>query len=330
MSGKQGKPKKGKKAETKEDTDWKQLDLRYPLDDDGYAQSFPDPSTWLEVMQRYNVLVAPILTLEECEELQADMWRVVGPKVTPDPFTWETENWPHPDHPLLLNQHVATLQAFLVRSHPRLVQVFQHLYSTDDVLTTIDHYGFKRATVLTNGVVREDWRTKPLLLHWDTDILQYLEDAKPRYQALIAANDNPEEVGGFSCVVGSANLLESWARANIQLTPAELKKLSPAQRKARLKYVPAPNPWQRTVQKLPLRQGHVEIWDTGVAHSNFPNFSVQPRLTMYVRMVPRTQLAQEREKQVITSHWVENPKQRQEVSGMHPWTPEQRRVLGLF
>ena len=290
--------------------------LYYPLDSDGFAVSFTDQKDWIDIMKKYNVLVVPILNDDECDVLSKDMWDTMGPQVTKDPSTWEDMNWPSPDHPSLNNNYIYTEKAFATRTHPKLVEVFETLYGTCDLLTTIDFYGIKRATIFESGE-RKDWRNKPLRLHWDCDVTKYvIEKTKEnkRYQALIAVNENCQNVGSFACVPGSANKLPRWLE---QYTPESIK------------YVPQNNPWQKHIQRLPLRKGHVVVWDFGTAHSNFSNYSTEPRLTMYCRMIPRQPWAIDQERQTITKYWKENPGIKKEVQSMKQWTQREKAIMGL-
>jgi len=291
--------------------------LMYPLDSDGFAKAFTDKKDWIEIIKQYNVLVVPVLDANECDELAKDIWKSVGPNVTADPLTWDDVNWPNPDHPSLNNNYVYSEKAFNIRTHPRLVEVFKTIYNTENLLTTIDFYGIKRATIFPSGE-RKEWRNKPLRLHWDCDITQYVKDQKEnkiRYQALIAVNDNTQTNGSFSCVPGSANKLNEW-----------LKSYFPESKK----YVPQNNMWQQQIQRLPIKKGNVIIWDFGVAHANFSNYSTEPRLTMYCRMLPNQKWAIERERQSITNYWKENPNIKKEVMSMKEWNQTEKVIMGLI
>lgn len=292
--------------------------IEYPIDSEGYAESFDDPKDWINIMKKYNVLVVPILNNEECDELEEDMWKSVGPKVTKDPTTWENKNWPNPNHPFLIDQYATSKTAFKYRTHGKLERVFTELYNTKDVITTIDFYGIKRATILPEPIgERKDWRMKPLKLHWDCYVNEYVQDQlnkKIRYQALIAVNDNCQSTGSFSCVIGSANILKEWNN----LYEPENKK-----------YVSQNNILQKHTQRIPIRKGCVIIWDFGVAHSNFSNYSSEPRLTMYCRMIPNQQWSIDKERQSITKFWHDNPNIKKEVSS-YEWNLREMKILGLL
>src|SRR5438034_1335595 len=111
------------------DAENKEVDL-YPLDSDGYAQAFSEVNDWAQIIAKYGVLVVPVLNENECNVTIKDLWSSFGPKITSDYKTWDTKNWPNPEHPFLSDQYVTTKQAFLTRTHPNVVKVFEFLYGT--------------------------------------------------------------------------------------------------------------------------------------------------------------------------------------------------------
>ena len=283
--------------------------LRYPMDEDQFAKI---SINWREDMLCYGLIVVPILDAEEIMQSQAALWNHMGPRVTSDYKTWETENWPQPESPFLSTEYAIDEQAFRNRVHPRLIEVYQTLYGTDRLLTTVDFYGIKRATLFSTSE-RKDWRTKALRLHWDVNVKSYVKDKKSRYQALIALNDNTLDTGSFACVPGSHTLLSKW----ITEFNAEDDK-----------YVPKGNFLQKYIQRIPIRQGCAVIWDMGLAHANFENISHQPRLTQYVRMLPNEAWAIANEALCITHYWKAHPEHKNRISRLE-WTPQQRQILGL-
>lgn len=306
-----------------------QPDLVYPV------ETFAVPSVnWEEDMAKYNLIVVPILSEQEQEDSQAALWQEMGPTVTEDPLTWDSQNWPDPSSCFLTSTYAISQQAFKNRLHPKILEVFQVLYGKE-VMGTIDFWGVKRPPGrFVDGAWKQepDWKLNPLRLHWDTDIVQYVEDQKKgrkRYQALVALNENSYSVGSFACVPGSANELAKWVK--------EFR--GPEQKK----YVPFPNPLHKRVQKIPLqvlfffyllktnfrKAGHMVVWEVGVAHTNFTNSGAfEPRLTQYVRMIPAMPWAVEREKQALLTFWKENPQIKIAVAA-YPWTDYERQVLAL-
>ncbi len=286
----------------------------YPVDEEGYAIPSTDV---LGDMERYNVVVGAVLNDEELELSREALWKDMGPKVTSDPTTWETANWPAPESPFLTTDVATCVVAFRNGVHPALVNLYSNLYGTRELWSTINGWGVKRATYLPTGEERADWRVPPLRLHWDVDVVQYAKDRRwgcRRYQSLIALNNNSQTVGSFRYVPGCANGLGVW-----------LSTYGPPQGG---KYVTHNNPLQFRVERLPLRAGHVVIWDAGVAHSNFSNYAFQTRLTQYVRMIPQQPWALEADDQALPHYWKKNRGLREYLKTLK-WTPEERSILAL-
>ncbi len=286
----------------------------YPVDDEGYAVPSTDP---VADMERYNVIVGEVLNSEELEQSRESLWKAMGPKVTSDPSTWETTNWPNPESPHLTLTPATCERAFRNRVHSKLVNLYSELFGTRELWATVDVWGVKRATFLPTGEERAGWRPRPLRLHWDVNVRQYARDrvwGQKRYQSLLALNDNSQTVGSFRYVPGGANQLGEWLREYGDPEGG--------------KYVPHNNPLQFRVQRLPLRAGHVVIWEMGVAHSNFPNYDFQPRLTQYVRMLPRETWALERDDHAAPHFWKNNRDLRRSLGALE-WTTEERSILAL-
>ncbi len=264
-------------------------------------------------MHKYGLIVHPVLDEEEADASQGSLWKHMGPKVTSDHKTWETSNWPQPDTPFLSTDFAIDEQAFYNRVHTNLVCAFTQFFGTDNLLATIDFYGVKRATLFPEGE-RKDWRTKALQLHWDLDITNYVTQPYKRYQALIALNDNAFDNGSFACVPGSHAMLAQWLT---QYTPENTK------------YVPAGNLFQKNLERIPLKKGHAVIWDMGLAHANFENISTEPRLTQYVRMIPRSVWFIKQEKQCILHFWNANPHIKAALEKNKRFSCAQRLWLGL-
>jgi len=282
----------------------------YPVDAEGFGVVSRDVCG---DMERYNVVVVSVLDEAECKIAQNGLWYAAGPRIDRyDVSTWENANWPNPRHPFLLTDYAEELEAYHTRAHPRLIEAFEALYGTDRLWSTIDHWGIKRPTI-----GHAEWRLKPLELHWDVDVPSYVKDMavrRRRYQALCALNDHDRSVGCFSYVPGSANQLPSWWKAyGASMTHP--------------KYVPKPNPWHQLVTALPLRAGHVVIWDMGTAHANTSNFSVLPRLTQFCRMLPTWAL--DREDQALPHWWKQHPEKRLALRAAFPWSQRQLQVLAL-
>jgi hypothetical protein len=237
-------------------------------------------------------------------------WNSVPNVNRDDVESWKNENWPNPDHPFLITSYAEDLVAFRNRVHPKLVEAYVNLYGTDELVGTIDVYGIKRPTI-----GHPDWRLKPLKLHWDVDVSEYVTERRPRYQALCALNEHNKSVGCFAYVPESARNLKDW--------------FSKYGKYLRNKYVPNPNPMQQQVTPLPMRAGSVVIWDMGVAHSNTSNFSTNPRLTQFCRMIPNTEWALSSEKQALSHWWKQHPEKQAHLRQQYGWSAQEKRLLSL-
>ena len=216
--------------------------------------------------------VVHVLSPDEQTDTRRAIYEHFG--VTDDPSTWETANFPAPDHPFLSEKYAVDERAFRNRMNPAVVSTFAALYRVEpsELVVVVDHYGFRRGTVF-GETVRPDWRPKPLRLHWDVNVLEYVVNGPRRYQGLLAVNDNSQHTGSFACVPGSAHELGDWVKRGNKPDNS--------------KYVPASDPLQRRVQRIPLRAGDMVVWDMGTAHANFVNYSNQPRMMQFMRLVPR-------------------------------------------
>jgi hypothetical protein len=281
--------------------------LRYPINSEGYAEAVCRGNI-VDTMNKYGVVVIQVLSADECIKTETALWKENGDRLRADDYTtWENENWPSPAHPFLSDKYALHEQAFRNRVNPKVVDAFIQLYKTDDLLTTVDFWGIKRGTVFGPDEQRIDWRPKPLKLHWDVDLITYNKQKKQRYQALVAIVNCNQEVGSFSCVPGSCYIDYSKHQENH-------------------KYVKKTSVLQRQVQRIPLRAGDMVIWDMGIAHANYANYTNTCRLTQYMRMVPRVWAALE--KQVITEYWRKMPGLKDELK-QKQWTNDEKRWLGL-
>lgn len=242
--------------------------MQFPTDDEQFARVSPN---LLDDMKRFGLCVVQLLqTPDEIADAVQACYQHFG--VTHDSVTWETENFPDPRSPFLSSSFAADPVAHATREKARPYYATLFGCNPAELCHVSDFYGFRRGTVFETHSVPA-WRTTPLKLHWDVDVQAYVR-GPARYQGLVALNDNTHDTGSFACVPGSALALPDWvAGGNL-----------PDQRK----YVPVSDPWQRQVQRLPLRAGHMVIWDCGTAHRNFVNYSCQPRMVQFCRMVPNS------------------------------------------
>lgn len=275
---------------------WNQYSKPAPLDDEGYMTTFePDHSDeWLEFLSRYGFVVLDIFSPQQCERTIDEFWeqmRAHRPQHAAQDLdrndfrTWESENWPTRSK-FLSDMFASTQAAYDNRTNPVLYEVFSKIFGGEKRLWShVDCWGvFRGTSFLDEGIERPDWRWQ-LEPHWDVDpwsYVQQVEDKKmPRmYQGLIALNDcyerYGESTGGFRVCPGSAPHLSVWCKKVPR--PLNLQKES--------FHVSKEDAWYKRLQKVPLRQGSVVIWDSGSLHANFANTSRDMRIVQYVRMMP--------------------------------------------
>mmetsp|Transcript_14464 Transcript_14464/g.21317 ORF Transcript_14464/g.21317 Transcript_14464/m.21317 type:complete len:340 (+) Transcript_14464:16-1035(+) len=276
--------------------------LRYPIAWDGYAETVDSTATEeiQHYLDRFGMVVIPILSAEEqsllldafFEEFNEQQRSSATHKLSLDPLTWGSQNWPSTG-PFLCQRPALGLQPTLVRTHPVIRQVFANIFGTDELVTSIDRWGAMRGSVgvptqQEDGSIsyqdHPEWR-KNLELHWDMNPFAYAQEKKVgacqhRYQALVAVLDNPKEVGGLRVVPGShRHYLEEWAGRN--KVPKGYSLTSPHSVK-----LPGDDPAQHLSQKIPIKAGDMVVFDSRLLHGTFQNESQSMRLVQYIRMMP--------------------------------------------
>lgn len=276
--------------------------LQYPISKYGYAEVV-NPADQKEILYRldqFGVVVVPVLSPEEQSQLLDSFFKESNEQQRPgathklsiDPITWGSENWPSKSHFLVRRRPTVAFEPTITRTHPIVHQVFATIFGTDKLLTSIDRWGVMRGTVdiptefIDGSIIKRDypeWRQN-LRLHWDMNPWAYIEEKsgkrQQRYQALIAVLDSPVEVGGFRAVPGSHRYyLEQWADSHempdgYSMTSYQSVKIS------------NDDPAQSFSQKIPVRAGDMVVFDSRLLHGTFENKSQAMRLVQYVRMMP--------------------------------------------
>ena len=182
-----------------------------------------------------------------------------------------------------------------VRQHPAVYDAFRSVLGRDDLWVSIDRCNLKKSTVNDDGT---DDGLPEGFIHWDMNINQ-----KPRpfeVQGLVALRDTTEEMGGFQCVPALYRGLDEWLRS-LPTRKAIYPSLTVQGGKA-WDYLPKgwaddrmPRSWP--VEKVPLKQGDLLVWDSALSHGNGPNRGDRPRLAMYVSMRPPGDLRERMERQ---------------------------------
>lgn len=287
-------------------------ETKYPISADGYAEAVnaSDQQEILSRLDQFGLVVVPVLSSDECSQTLASFFKESNEQQRPgatrklsmDPLTWGNENWPNKSHFLVRRRPSIGLEPTRVRTHPTIHKVFATIFGTERLQTSIDRWGVMRGTVNIPTQVTEDgkipclqdhpeWR-QHLRLHWDMNPWAYVMDKRNmngqcqhRYQALVAILDSPENVGGFRGVPGSHHwYLEQFAGTHSMPPDYSMT----AYRSVK---IPEDDPAQNLSQTIPIRAGHMIVFDSRLLHGTVPNASSAMRLVQYVRMMP-TDMAQ--------------------------------------
>ncbi len=163
------------------------------------------------------------------------------------PETWNRyrkENWAM----VPLHHHQAVWN---VRQHPALHAVFAEIFQTPQLWVSMDRCGFKPPNP----------SAKPLPMHWDGD-----PQTPGHYQGLVCLSDTPPGMGGFHCMPGLFQNLESWLSRSGK--PKD------------------PNSSPYPVVEVPGQAGDLIVWDTRLPHAGGVNRSQTLRLAQYVTLYP--------------------------------------------
>jgi Phytanoyl-CoA dioxygenase (PhyH) len=281
--------------------------ILYPMTKDGYAESVSsfDGQEIALRLDRFGLVAVRILNEDECsrtldaflEESNEQQRPGATSKLSMDPLTWGSENWPNKSHFLVRRRPSIGWAPTLVRTHPKIREVFATIFGTDDLQSSIDRWGVMPGTV--NIPTRQDddnetiislqdhpeWR-QHLRLHWDMNPWACMDEnqnkgqQQHRYQALVAILDSPESVGGFRCVPGSHHwYIEQWAGSNAMPSNYSMSSYRSVK-------IADHDPANELSQKIPIKAGDMLVFDSRLLHGTFANESSSMRLVQYVRMMP--------------------------------------------
>jgi len=302
-----------------------------PRDSDGYTQSFPldDPDAIRAFFDQYGfVVIRDVLTAEETETGVDTIWRSIekpGKLERDKPETWTT--FPSGAQVGMLGNFLPKdTFAWGLRQHPRLHQAYATVLNEEDLMVSLDRYGFMRPTKavkMSDGTVvdKPEWQSIAQWFHWDLNPWDYVlkdrlteEEEKDYFtqengnfywanelEALrlfvTENNQRPEaHFAGSYKVQGLVSLLDAPEDAGgFICVPGFHKYLHTWTRRnpktTRASFVPLSSHTAMDVvshaQKIPMRKGSVCIWNSRLPHCNFPNDNSQFRACFYVKMFPR-------------------------------------------
>lgn len=68
------------------------------------------------------------------------------------------------------------------------------------------------------------------------------------------------------------------------------------------------------LQRIPLRKGEMVIWNSALVHCNFPNYSNQMRLIQFIRMLPATELCENKDRYAAKRILHQYPEQKYNIT----------------
>jgi hypothetical protein len=252
------------------------------------------------------VVVRNVLTPQQIAQTIDEIWEstvLIGsaPHVKRhDPTTWEDDTWPAScDRGFLSSDNnLCDVSAWQNRQNPNVVRVFQLLHNTRRLsLKPGGRYGIMRPTrdialtlptrtdCGTAGdmlvMQRPDWRTTENWLHWDQNPLTCRGYFGLQGIITLSSHEQPDG-GGFKCIPAFHQRFAAWADAHSQ------QPLPPFATTTVPYMVPDNDPIQREALPILMPAGSLIVWDSRLAHQNFPNESSRFRIVQYVTLEPAT------------------------------------------
>eukprot|EP01114_Cavostelium_apophysatum_P018944 TRINITY_DN5966_c0_g1_i1.p1 TRINITY_DN5966_c0_g1~~TRINITY_DN5966_c0_g1_i1.p1 ORF type:complete len:380 (-),score=76.73 TRINITY_DN5966_c0_g1_i1:51-1190(-) len=162
-------------------------------------------------------------------------------------------------------------EAWNNRTAPKVYKAFSTLLNETDLLCSFDRFAFMRPVLKKPKGSKDEWKTKKKWLHWDQDL--QTEPDFVRVQGVLALADTTVREGGLQLVPGCHHIFKEWANL-----------YKDSLNKNYVEMIPENNFLWKYVQKVPMRRGTICVWDSRLAHSNFPNESEHPRIAQYITM----------------------------------------------
>lgn len=261
------------------------IPIQYPYDEEGFAEvlSVDDQTKIMDYMEKYGFIVIPVLDDDACDQTIRETWHEMNIEASKnksvdsneldpeDLTTWETENWPEPDHVYLSKHHAYSPQAYVNMLHPNVVKVFKLLHNTDKLIMSVPLVSIKRPRSMY-GTRRKDWDINPLRLHLDRDTERPYHERSKRYQAEIALVDSDYSVGGFAAVPGSSAYIKKYPEIWLNVDQGKY-----------IKDGVLTGTLHANLQQIPIRKGNMVIWDRSTVHANYIGHPANelPRITQF-------------------------------------------------
>lgn len=288
--------------------------VRLPLDEDGFVRSFPvhEAGSIRSFFEQYGlVVVEGAIDGAACDRSIHELWDFLERECKDldrsDPSTWE--RWPSLSKlGILGNTFLLSPQFCENRQALGVHQSFAAVFGTEKLIVNVGRASAMRPTRRVplreaDGEVqladRPEWRSAEGAewLHWDMnpfngfasafswrarDVYANLGHDKLRVQGILALSECGPDDGGFFCVPGSHRIVRGWAHQNGEAVRDAQLQSPESNTQLRL---PPDDTLKLHAQKAPIRRGSLLIWDSRVAHCNFPNDSASMRVVQYIQML---------------------------------------------
>lgn len=187
-----------------------------------------------------------------------------------------------------------------IRQWPALHDIFSELFQTEKLWVSIDRVSAKKPIEKP-----EQEQLEYGFIHWDL-----CPNQKPRpfeVQGVLALGDTTEEMGGFQCLPELYQHLDEWLASlptKKALTPSFALKDGKAKNHTRYYLTETEDPPEEwPIEKVPAKAGDLIVWDSFLPHGNGMNYGLEPRLALYVTMIP---VGDERTRQERVECWQTN------------------------
>jgi len=304
-----------------------------PRDDEGFVTAYAveDVAGIRQFFDKYGfVIIKDVIDNEQATALLDEIWKNCQERKKlvskDDPITWDYI--PSGSVGILGSLFTEQTASWDVRQSPRLRQAYAAVLRTDDLLVSLDRFGFLRPTVgikMPDGTVvdKPNWKTAAQWFHWDLNPWFYLshrslptleedldrmmvdekliwEDPLNSRNYFPAENNDRPKVcfKGSEKVQGLLAVLDAREEdGGFICVPGFHKYLSTwiaKNKKCTSAHFVSLNYNEAEIaenaQKIPMRKGSLCVWSSELPHCNYPNNSDQFRACFYVKMFPRTSI----------------------------------------
>lgn len=249
-----------------------------------------------EELRKHGVCIIPgLLDDDECNNLETDTWKMLeeisSKWTTPirrdDSKTWDLSKF-FALHHMLIQQLVSHSQVcWSARQNPKVVEVFRHLWKTDDLVTSFDGMSIHFPPEETG--IKKDWYNPKLQKSWIHCDQSYRRNNLECYQSWITPLDVNSGDATLLYLDGSHNFHGKFAETLKErpsddwyvLTEEDLKKYQSYGCSKKLVTCP---------------KGSLVLWDSRTIHCGLEPLKERAipnmRICIYICMVPRNRCSE--------------------------------------